>query len=540
MLNEEYRYKLSRIVSDVTLFARHASGIRLRDYQRKVACAIVDSIQHEKGLAFVVIFPRQSGKNELQAQIEAYVLAMLRKTNCEIVKVSPTWKPQAMNAMRRLERVLKRNVVASTIWKREQGYIFRVGTARIYFLSGSPTANIVGQTANVLLECDEAQDVLISKWDKDIAPMAASTNATRVFWGTAWTSQTLLAREKRAALEAEKVDGIRRVFEIDANLVRKEVPAYGKFVDGEVAKHGRNHPFVTTQYFSQEVDSTGGMFPAARIALIEGDHPCQLEPKPGHLYAFCLDIAGSDENSFMVGADGIRPTSRPGMTSNDVRDKTALTIFEIILPSTGNILPGDNMPAFDIIHRRLWTGTSQVSLFRQIYALAEHWHPHRLVIDATGVGEGLSSFLNKSFPGQVIPFKFSQASKSVLGWNLLSAIETGRFKDFQIIVDADGVCPLFRPNLGGDLPICDQTYLQQLFYKQLRACTLEVLPGPGKIIRWSVPETARDLVTGELIHDDLLLSAALCAALFDEKGLGAAESVVIKAYDPLAISEMSF
>ncbi len=169
--------------------------------------------------------------------------------------------------------------------------------ARIYFLSGSPSSNIVGQTANMLLECDEAQDVTIEKWDKDIAPMAAAMNATRIFWGTAWTSQTLLAREKRAALELQKQDGIRRVFEINSELVRKEVPHYGAFVDGEIAKHGRNHPFVKTQFFSEEIDETGGMFPPERIALIHGMHQPHLEPQPGSLYAFCLDIAGSDENS---------------------------------------------------------------------------------------------------------------------------------------------------------------------------------------------------------------------------------------------------
>jgi hypothetical protein len=51
----------------------------------------------------------------------------------------------------------------------------------IHFLSAAPSSNIVGATVSLLLECDEAQDVEIAKWDKEIAPMAASTNATRVF-----------------------------------------------------------------------------------------------------------------------------------------------------------------------------------------------------------------------------------------------------------------------------------------------------------------------------------------------------------------------
>jgi hypothetical protein len=80
----------------------------------------------------------------------------------------------------------------------------------------------------------------------------------RVFWGTAWTSQTLLARGC-AAREAEAADGIRRVFVLTADDVRKEVPAYGKFVDEQVKKLGRNHPLVRTQFFSEEIDAEGNV-----------------------------------------------------------------------------------------------------------------------------------------------------------------------------------------------------------------------------------------------------------------------------------------
>ncbi|HEX9029597.1 MAG TPA: hypothetical protein VF823_10525, partial [Anaerolineales bacterium] len=205
------------LLRDVCRFAEYGSHLRLRGYQAQVASAIVDSVIGRKGLSFVVIFPRQSGKNELQAQIETYLLTALSHFDAEIVKVSPTYKPQTLNAMRRLERTLKRNICTHALgWRKESGFIYRVGKARAIFLSGSQTANVVGATASELLECDEAQDVLIAKWDKDFAPMAASTNATRVFWGTAWTSNTLLSRELRLAQAAEKADGIPRIFRIDA------------------------------------------------------------------------------------------------------------------------------------------------------------------------------------------------------------------------------------------------------------------------------------------------------------------------------------
>ncbi|HEX9107018.1 MAG TPA: hypothetical protein VF832_07315, partial [Longimicrobiales bacterium] len=216
---------LHQLLLKPLLFCERASGIRLRGYQRAAADAVLDSIFHRRGLSFVIMFPRQSGKNELQAQLEAYLLTLYSATDAEIIKVSPTWKPQSLNAMRRLQRILERNLITRSLWRKENGYIYRLGSARVFFLSGGPEAHIVGATASLLLEVDEAQDVLAAKFDKDIAPMAASTNATRVFWGTAWTSNTLLARELRAAREAEERDGLRRVFTCTADEVRREVPA---------------------------------------------------------------------------------------------------------------------------------------------------------------------------------------------------------------------------------------------------------------------------------------------------------------------------
>ncbi|MGW8226674.1 MAG: hypothetical protein ACWGOY_13120, partial [Anaerolineales bacterium] len=257
---------------DISVFSDLGSDIVLRDYQKEVARAVVQSVKDQAGRSIVVIFPRQSGKNELQAQIECYLLYLLHLLDTEMVKASPTWKPQSLNAMRRLERVLSRNLLTCRAWTKESGYIYRIGNARIYFLSGSDTANVVGATANTLLQCDEAQDVSKNKWDKDFSPMAASTNATRVYWGTAWTSRTLLAREREAAENAQKEDGIRRVWVLTAEDVAAEVPAYGEFVAEQIHKLGRNHPMVKTQYFSEEIDAEGGMFPADRIKKMQGSH----------------------------------------------------------------------------------------------------------------------------------------------------------------------------------------------------------------------------------------------------------------------------
>lgn len=531
----DYIAGLMILLQDVTLFAEHSSGIRLRSYQRDAAIAIADSVINRRGRSFVVIFPRQSGKNELQAQIETYLMTLYSIHDVEIVKVSPTWKPQSLNAMRRLERVLKRNTLfTAAYWKKEQGYIYKLGGSRIYFLSGAPTSNIVGATAGLLLECDEAQDISIEKFDKEINPMAASTNATKVFWGTAWTSQTLLAREKRAALEAEKKDGCKRFFELSSDQVRNEVPAYGKFVDGEIAKLGRNHPFVKTQYFSEEIDAQSGMFPLDRLAIMKGTHPYHFEPKPGLTYAFCIDVGGED----FTGTDAISCAS-------ESRDSTALTIFQIDFSTLADELI--RAPTYNTVYRKVWTGVSHTVLYTSIKALANLWNPVRIIIDATGVGEGIASFLGKTFQSMVVPFKFSLKSKSDLAWSFLAVIESGRYKEYYpigrggsatqsfVTQPAETQLSVIQPS---DISPDGVETLQRLFWQQCELTSFEILPGPGQMVRWGVPVGARHPATGKLVHDDLVLSAALVALLDQETGLGQAETAIVEAYDPL--KEMSF
>ena len=482
------------ILRDVTRFCELASGIRLRSYQTQVAKAITESVLSDQGLSFVVIFPRQSGKNELQAQIEVYLLSLFSVQQVEMVKVSPTWKPQSLNAMRRLERVLKHNLVSRGRWDKRSGYIYQFGEAMIHFLSGAPTSSIVGATASLLLECDEAQDVTISKWDKEIAPMAASTNATRVFWGTAWTSKTLLARELRAARLLEQLDGIQRTWVLTAEEVSNEVPAYHKFVDEQITRLGRNNPLVRTQYFSEEIDSEGGMFSLSRRMLMLGSHPRQGEPIPGQAYAFTIDVAGQDEGV----TDDIEHLVNPA------RDSTVLTIFQVDASSGDD--PLIRKPTYRVLSRLAWLGVKHSTLYGTIIGLTELWSPLRVIIDATGVGAGLANFLLDRLGSRLVPFEFTLASKSNLGWDFITIIETGRYKEYQ---------PL-------DVELS----------RQLEYCQYTILDGPGKTMRWGVPDGTRDVTSGELVHDDYILSAALIS-LLDHEIWGSGKSQVLEQQDIL-------
>ena len=483
-----------------------ACGIHLRPYQAEVARAIKRSIVEHSGRTYVVIMPRQSGKNEIQAHLMSWTLFRFAEAGGRIVSVSPTFKPQTQINMERVKDSLNGCIGSRGIWKASKGYLYQLGNAKLQFFSGEARANVLGATADLLLSVDEAQSISVTKFDKDFDPMTASTNATRVFWGTAWTTNTLLERERRVAMQAQEKDGEQRLFYFTAEDVRALVPAYGAHVDRMIAEHGRNHPGVRSQYFGETIDAQAGMFNAGRIALIftnltPGPSPFGRgekdvsTPVAGRAYAFLIDVAGMDEarvNPLQFFEQGL---GNPG------RDSTALSIVEIDLSSLGSL----GRPSYSVVARRSWTGENHLAVFAKLKALAETWQPQQIVVDATGVGEGLWALLERAFPRRVIPVKFSQPEKSEIGWRFLSIIETGQFHARN----------------------CHEEVRQQYSH-----CISEILPGPLKTLRWGVPDGTRG-PDGELIHDDFVLANSLVAKL-DELGWHVGfPSVIIPSRDPM-------
>ena len=485
------------VLSDIEPFSRHVIQQPLRQYQIEPAQAILDSILHRRGDTFAVMMSRQAGKNELSAQLEAYLLNVFQRTTGQIVKASPTFKPQTINSLMRLHDRLQ-NPWNSKHARRAEGYMIQLGSARALFFSANPEANVVGATASIMLEADEAQDIAPSKWTKDFLPMASSTNATRVYWGTAWSNKTLLAQIIASLRQQERRDGRRRVFLADWQIVAQEVPEYGAYVQAEIDRLGPDHPLIRTQYKLETIDDAGGLFSAARQALMHGQHQRQRLPEPGKRYAMLIDVAGSDETLGQpgdAGSGGQQPK----------RDSTALTVVEI--DDSGP------RPVYRTRDRHVWLNVRHASLFEQIAALIEHWQPVNILIDATGIGAGLASFLHDRYLSRVTPVTFTAKTKTDLGWGFIALIESGRYKDY----------------------LDDQASDTRQFWYEVSACAFEA-PAPDRL-RWGVWETPGYdglIATG---HDDLLISASLIA-LLDAAGIGgAAESAVIAPIDPLARAE---
>ena len=469
---------------------------RLRPYQVDPARAIVTSVEGRLGRSFAVVFSRQAGKDELLAQTLAFLLLRWQRRGGEVVVAAPTFRPQAALMRDRLLARLHEPLLAALGGRAEtrDGYAVTLGRASVRFLSAAPGANARGQTADLLLVANEAQDILPDIWDAVFDPMAASTNATTLFLGTVWSRETLLARQMAFLREEERRDGVRRLWTVPWQEVAREVPAYGDRVRSRIAQFGPAHPFIRTEYCLQELDGEGSLFPPGRIAAMQGHHPRRHHAEPGTRarYALLLDVAGEEEGA--TGPAGFRDDTR--------RDSTALTVVEVeesrdrdveAYGLSSRLLDRSTprLPIYRVVDRMAWTGVRHTTLHARLVHLArEVWRASVVVVDATGVGAGLASFLAATLGERrggrvipVLPFVFTAASKSALGWDWIGLIDAGRYREY-----AD-----------------DGERLTRLFRAQLAATAYATPPGPGKTLRWGVPAGRG--------HDDLVMSAALVAAL---------------------------
>jgi len=174
--------------------------------------------------------------------------------------------------------------------------------------------------------------------------------------------------------------------------------------------------------------------------------------------------------------------------------------------------------------------------------LADLFNIRYLVVDATGVGAGLASFLTASLGDRVIPFEFNSRTKSDLLWDFLGIIDSGRFKDHSLPARGEGQGGVSSPFTGGGRVGVGggQCAEQEEFWRQISFCEFEILPGPQKTVRWGVPDGTRDPADGNLVHDDLLISAALVAVLDAQDWTLSGDSLLIRGIDPLKELDKGF
>ena len=429
---------------------------RLRPYQAEVARAILGLTAAREGGSISVLIARQGGKNEISAQVELALLLTRAVRGGTVVKCAPTFSPQAVLSRDRLlgrareaglERIVARAGAATV----------RCGHANVRYLSAEPGANVVGHTADVLLEVDEAQDVRPDKFDRDFRPMAASTNAPVVYYGTPWGPRSLLAQAEAQHLDAERAGGPRRHFRVDWERVADANPAYGAYVEGERARLGERHPIFRTQYLLDVLHDEDRLLDAAVRAQIEGRHERLRSPLPGEHYVAGLDLAGPALDGHAHASD---------------RDWTVLTVARVRSTAGG-------LPAIEVVEHQAWRGEATDAVVETLAdRLRNVWRLRRLAVDATGLGAPIADLLARRLPsGRVDAVVFSAPRKSQLGFGLLAAAHSGRLR-------------LYRVDGSAEAAECRrQLELARAVYRGERTMQFHVDPADG--------------------HDDYLMSLAL-------------------------------
>src|SRR5690606_27297500 len=139
-------------------------------------------------------------------------------------------------------------------------------------------------------------------------------------------------------------------------------------------------------------DGAAGLFPPSRQGQMQGDHAPLERGRDGETYALLLDVAGEEEDE----------TTEPGRAyvPHGRRDSTALTVVRV---RQGRVDGTDGRPRYEVVRRYLWTGVKHTALHAQIIDLARTvWRARYVVVDATGVGAGLTSFLRASLGDRVV------------------------------------------------------------------------------------------------------------------------------------------
>jgi hypothetical protein len=160
------------------------------------------------------------------------------------------------------------------------------------------------------------------------------------------------------------------------------------------------------------------------------------------------------------------------------------------MPTPATPIP--RQPPIRIVEHYAWTGRRHAELYPQLVDLFKNvWHCRRVVVDATGIGQPVASFLRHALGKCVLPFTFTAPAKSQLGFNLLAAINSGSLK-------------MYAPDGSPEY--------QEFWYEMEKAKSYY---RPSQTMNFGVyPERSRRVDPSQG-HDDFLMSLALLVEAAD-------------------------
>lgn len=291
------------------------------------------------------------------------------------------------------------------------GNTFRLSNGSIVgCFSASENAKIEGKTWHLVI-VEEAQDVLDTKIKKSISPMLASTNGTKVFVGTAGTMKgyffDLIERNKKEKL----LTGIKNHFEYDYLVAGTYNKKYAIYAENEKKRLGEDSDEFRMSYKNEWILERG-MF-------ITPDILDRLSFNYDNITTFDVVTEYIDKELGIVLSAGI--------DFGKSNDSTVVTIVE------ANLDANESEKAIGAYRKRIvaWLeiqGDDYDSQFYEIMEFLECFDLDILTADSTGVGDPIVDRFINALSIPILPYNFSNSSKSVLCKFLDQEMRGGRVR----------------------------------------------------------------------------------------------------------------
>lgn len=276
-------------------------GIELYEYQKRITDAVIKAvIVAKKGITteIPIEIPRQCGKTEAVVVVTQFLLTVSKRILKRPLRIG-IFAPQTEQATTDFERLKSYFLQISSLGfrtsvsKKDDLAIpqkWNTKTIRLYDSTGwflgevyifplAKTSNPESKTLDVII-IEECQDVNDEKMKKSVFPMGASTNAPRIYIGTAGTRNCYFKRQIDTNKNLIKIE-LEEVFKQKQEAFEKTGDVfhmlYEKFVRHEIDQNGMDSDYIRTQYLLEWIIGSGQFTTADEIDSLVGNFPIITE-----------------------------------------------------------------------------------------------------------------------------------------------------------------------------------------------------------------------------------------------------------------------
>lgn len=435
---EAGRVPTTELVNRIFNFCELYSGRTMFPYQEQFSKRVIRSVLLNDGAEITALFSRQSGKSETIAitvggmMIILPILAnmpmfaddprlMMFKDGLWVGIFAPSQR-QAQITYGRLKARLQSKTAIAVLEDPEFRLQFSTSNGQTVALtngsfataiSASDGSNIEGESFKLII-CEECQDISNFKIRKSIHPMGAAYNASIIKIGTATTFKgdfyEAIQRNKRE--QESRASHIKNHFEYDYEVASKYNPKYAKYVEGEKRRLGENSDEFRMSYKLEWIIERGMFVDIIKFEENNGETSLERvvsDRQATHVAG--IDIGGKNDSTVvtMCEVDWNMPVIMETRQDEETGEEVTYMAYNTYLKDWLCI---SNEPDYEEQYPLI---VDYLSMFWVV----------RVVCDATREAS-ISHRLRANLRCEVIPYVFSQKSKSDLYKHLEKEISAGR------------------------------------------------------------------------------------------------------------------